>query len=539
MQMIGMQYTWYAVGFIEYMLRGPDGKFVFCHRIRNSNVNTEAYMRTANLPVRYEVENISARSSLKEAMDDSQDFIKLANSYYFPTSGTVYVGNELISYSGKQNDTLIGCTRESTYSNFSSGQNRVYSAGDASVHETGEGVSLVSCTISPAISHWGSAMLTDGLFDEDRGYLFNYAATGISVSTARQTAFFIRLAPSVSNALIGDLGDRDLLNRAQLLLQEISITANPQSATDSGGIIVEGVINPQNYPKNPENITWTPLTSSGAGGQPSFAQIASGGSVNWETSITTTSATVQGAVTANFNAQPVLGASRSFSSGINRFYLLQTAADSSGIQVGDVCTTRFPANTVITAINDNVNIGGTLYAEYITNAGATANVTGVASITIRASQTAASYLSTNFLFFTLSTFLASGAGVGTRVDVTTTAFPAGTSINTVIQRKLGTTFFYRVGFTQSSNTTINAAATINFAFGFNYALPGEQIFSFIANPGERSTLDLSELKELTTTAIGGRGAFPNGPDVLAINVYKVSGPAVSSNIILRWSEAQA
>jgi hypothetical protein len=139
----------------------------------------------------------------------------------------------------------------------------------------------------------------------------------------------------------------------------------------------------------------------------------------------------------------------------------------------------------------------------------------------------------------LSTFLASGAGVGTRVDVSSTAFPAGTTINTVSQRRLGNTLFYRVGFTQSTNTTVSAGGAITFAFGFNFALPGEQIFSFIANPGERSTLDLSELKELTTTAIGGRGAFPNGPDVLAINVYKVSGPAVSANIILRWSEAQA
>jgi hypothetical protein len=47
------------------------------------------------------------------------------------------------------------------------------------------------------------------------------------------------------------------------------------------------------------------------------------------------------------------------------------------------------------------------------------------------------------------------------------------------------------------------------------------------------------LKELTTTALGCRGTFPNGPDVLAINVYKVSGTAVPANIILRWSEAQA
>jgi len=50
---------------------------------------------------------------------------------------------------------------------------------------------------------------------------------------------------------------------------------------------------------------------------------------------------------------------------------------------------------------------------------------------------------------------------------------------------------------------------------------------------------LSFIKELTNTTLGGRGTFPNGPDVLAINVYKTSGAGITSNIVLRWSEAQA
>ena len=50
--------------------------------------------------------------------------------------------------------------------------------------------------------------------------------------------------------------------------------------------------------------------------------------------------------------------------------------------------------------------------------------------------------------------------------------------------------------------------------------------------GERSTLDLNDLKELTNTPLGGRGTYPNGPDVLAINVYKVSGSAIDANIII-------
>ena len=33
MQMIGIQYTWYGAGFIDFMVRGADGNFVFAHRI--------------------------------------------------------------------------------------------------------------------------------------------------------------------------------------------------------------------------------------------------------------------------------------------------------------------------------------------------------------------------------------------------------------------------------------------------------------------------------------------------------------------------
>ena len=59
MQMIGIQYSWYGAGFIDYMVRGADGNFVYCHRMRNSNVNTEAFMRSGNLPVRYAIDNDS------------------------------------------------------------------------------------------------------------------------------------------------------------------------------------------------------------------------------------------------------------------------------------------------------------------------------------------------------------------------------------------------------------------------------------------------------------------------------------------------
>ena len=100
--------------------------------------------------------------------------------------------------------------------------------------------------------------------------------------------------------------------------------------------------------------------------------------------------------------------------------------------------------------------------------------------------------------------------------------------------------YYRVTFNNAFTGTVSPGDLFNFTFQQPpYAQPGETVFSFIAQPGERSTLDLALLKELTNTTLGGRGTFPNGPDVLAINVYKTVGTSTSANIIVKWGEAQA
>ena len=1000
MQMIGIQHTWYGAGFIDFQLRGSDGNYLFVHRFRNSNNNTEAYMRTGNQPVRYEVTNEGAKGRLTSAMTNNQTTIPMSEDdiYYFPESGTVYIDNELISYTNKTATALVNCTRGASLNQFAAGSQRTFTAGAAATHSDRTGVVLVSNTITPNISHWGSAFLTDGQFDEDRGYIFSYSATGVSASVDKKTAFLIRLAPSVSNAQTGDLGEKDLLNRAQLLLSSISISTDAMN-TGASAIVIEGVLNPSNYPENPANITWSGLSNAAAGGQPSFAQVASGGSVDWGAAAATTTATVQGQLTtaltaksfaesnntitaisltnttdtvtaravntiidgrdyrnafqsgrndflittADYNSFLAGTSLRATASGINGdsfstapingriissvipnyvtvssvsyarivldgnansnstlnqnvtvtrtssirsryqsaistarndFIITQAAYAASTLALEDVLgshtlqnvavagtagqftcsaspitltvgmglrltgtisgpttlptitgynaagqtyyisatngsttftlTTATSGGAIVTAINtaniygvsfvivgqihSNSNLGttgtsvatprifnnqnitgitenigtvaGVAYARItisangnvtttagvnnniafikatskttftysravggtrsdilvtdaqfatsglqvadsvrvtrpftgstatalttvvITGAGATtgtfscaasANLavgmrlrisgtrggtgtipsyvntpkiyfitetngtttfrlsevepitsnTGVLSgtnynarpnpitttagtptgltyevlpfftvsgtgtslvneaagtvissitqsyitiggvphtriilsslpgrssvsgsgndisITAIAANTAASYTGLSFIFFTEATFLASGASVGTRLASSVTSFPAGTSVTNFTTRSLGGTTVYRVTFTQAANTTINAATTLTFTFGSNFAAPGETVFSFISNPGESNVLSLETLKELTSTTLGGRGAFPNGADVLAINVLKVSGTAVNVNLTLRWGEAQA
>ncbi len=751
MQMIGIQHTWYGAGFIDFMLRGPDGNYVFAHRFRNSNVNAEAYMRTGNQPVRYEVVNEGARTKLPTTIDSAVTTIPLAEARYFPNAGIVQIDSELVRYTGNDGNNLTGCTRGATMTQFVAGAQRTFNGGSAVSHVRNTGVVLVSNTISPIISHWGSAFLMDGQFDSDRGYIFNYAATGFSASTSKTTAFLIRLAPSVSNAQTGDLGERELLNRAQLLLSSISVTSD----TGTGGIVVEGVLNPINYPEDPTKITWTTLNSQAAGGQPSFAQIASGGSVTWGAGTTTTTAIVQGAFTTTLTATSFAPQTtsltaisfsavtynvtapsfstvtnstyaRALSTGRSDFLILQSTVNglTTPIRAGDsVFNASFlnPARTVSSVTNNYITISGQTYCRIIMNTTASGNsnngpgqdqtitvtssiaatygsalsnartdflitqtqantttalttdvlslatfltagqtissitsnyatVAGVAyarvvmssaanasstsgsgnnqtvtvtsaataryasalsssrndflitntqastagiavgdplsiatyltggqtitsittsyitissvtytritmsananasspagsgnnqTVTATAAGSAASYSGTNYLFFTSASWTGSGAVIGTKIAPSYTQFPAGTTVTAISSRTFGAVTVYRVTFTQAATQSIAAAATVTFEFGANYALPGEQVFSFISNPGETSTLSLEELKELTSTAIGGRGTFPNGPDVLAINIYKVSGTAVPANVILRWGEAQA
>ena len=555
MQMVGIQYSWYGAGFIDYMLRGADGNFVFGHRMRNSNINTEAFMRTGNMPVRYEIINEGPSGKLASDITNSQQIIPLQDASFFPPEGgTVYIDAEMIRFTGVNGKNLTGCTRSSPMTNFASGATRTYTGGPAETHSRNTGVVLISNTISPVISHWGSAFITDGGFDSDRGYLFSYKSTGVEISTTRATSFLLRLAPSVSNALVGDLGERELLNRAQLLLEGLEITTDQPGSSDTGGIVIEGVLNPQNYPLNPNDIGWQGLSGLAQGGQPSFAQIAPGGSTNWNSGDvpTTTSVATQAAMTAsctaidrgytnqNRNWDNALDNNRNYFWVLDSFYVSNAAIFEVGAEVQSDSNDYFPAGTTITQVSTytyGTRSRGNVRLIF-TSANPTTDVVN-SDVPITITKTFKS-APTNNIYFQKAAYESAEVVEGTTVS--DSRFPAGTQVSTVQLKSYGGTEYYDVVFNQPSDGTTITAGTTTIEFQFvqpPYAQPGETIFSFIAQPGERSTLDLSFIKELTNTTLGGRGTFPNGPDVLAINVFKTAGAAINSNIVLRWSEAQA
>ena len=325
------------------------------------------------------------------------------------------------------------------------------------------------------------------------------------------------------------------------MLKGLAITSD----TGTGGIVIEGVLNPQNYPTNPGDISWGGLSGASQGGQPSFAQIAPGGSVSWNGgAISTTAAvTTQANMTGTITIRNIgyWGGTRSIENG-SAFFFIRTddynTYVTQGIISGLVISGgSFPSGTTITGFFNYGNVGGTNYHYALTSAAANADVNGDTTRTVTLGMRTTT---TSTLFFQQASWVSSGATNGT--EVADALFPANTRVTTVTLSSFFGTTYYRVTTNQTSSSTpiTPGTTTITFKFGFPpYALPGETVFSFIAAPGSESSLDLGELKELTNTTLGGRGTYPNGPDVLAINVYKASGAAISSNIVLRWGEAQA
>ena len=283
MQMYALEYSWYGAGTVIWMLRGQDGRFNHAHRRPNNNLNNEAYMRSGNLPARYEAANETPVNSLNGAITNSQTTITLKDATDYPPASVTYpayvmIDSEVIKYSGKNGNDLTGCTRAATFTQWAEGQSRSYTSSAATSHLDNAGVILISNTCVPLVSHWGSAVIMDGNFNGDEGFAFTYNRSnyGLPATTgASQTAFLMRLAPSVSNSIIGDLGVRDLINRAQLTLQTLTVNVS------AGRYLVTGILNPNNI--DSANTTWAGLNNAGGGFQPSFTQFAVAPRYNNET----------------------------------------------------------------------------------------------------------------------------------------------------------------------------------------------------------------------------------------------------------------
>lgn len=64
MQMVFIDYSWYGAGKVRYGIRSNKGKIIYFHELYNNNINNKAYMRSGNIPGRFEITSRSKRGKV-------------------------------------------------------------------------------------------------------------------------------------------------------------------------------------------------------------------------------------------------------------------------------------------------------------------------------------------------------------------------------------------------------------------------------------------------------------------------------------------
>ncbi len=294
MQMFYMDYSWYGAGFIRWGFRGSDGGVTYCHKMVNNNVNYEAYMRSGNLPARYETNTFANVTYITANVSSGDSVINVQSTSGWPSAGTLWVHNitqsEFMNYTGKTATTFTGLTRGQaggTLTVTTTANSTVLTAASTSGVQVGQyvigtgipentfvisyvtntsvtlsdtatasgsisaifaplgqtaqaftysatapiSVELHSPQFAPTISHWGTSVIMDGRYDDDKSFVFTSGTTtALSVgSNATNVLMSFRVAPVVHNGIVGSqIGQRELINRMQMVLRQLDLFSNGQ-----------------------------------------------------------------------------------------------------------------------------------------------------------------------------------------------------------------------------------------------------------------------------------------------------------------------
>jgi len=261
-QMAYMDYSWYGAGKVRFGFKDQRGKVVYVHEFIHNNKFTEAYMRSGNIPARYEIENVGTPSYVPALahwgtsvimdgrFDDDRAYVFTASSNTLSISGgaTLTVSGRVEALS--QHQVFVQNTwRTAGFALRIATPNASFNAIPASVGISGTGLSAGTLTrlpletqITPRQPYLPSVDSRFGGSDTNRanrsllildrtptataGTDSNYTVT-LSTTSAQvvynQPLISIRLAPSVDNGIPGALGQREIINRMQLILDTVGI----------------------------------------------------------------------------------------------------------------------------------------------------------------------------------------------------------------------------------------------------------------------------------------------------------------------------
>ena len=261
-QMAYIDYSWYGAGKVRFGFKDQHGNVKYVHEFIHGNEFTEAYMRSGNVPARYEIQNNGtptyvpalAHWGTSVIMDGKFDpdkaYIFNANSKNLTLTGV-----SQLTASAKVDYTGFYYQRRGNYY-YAIGYALELDSADSTLNQVTAGTEVtgadlaantkarnpISGSISPyqpylpsISSRQGTSYLTQAnrnlLVIDQQPLSTNSsstyaigAATGGEVNVTKDIPLIsIRLAPSVDTSAPGFLGEREIINRMQLILTKVNV----------------------------------------------------------------------------------------------------------------------------------------------------------------------------------------------------------------------------------------------------------------------------------------------------------------------------
>ena len=561
MQMVYIDYTWYGAGFIRFGFRAADGNIYYCHKMPNNNANTEAYMRSGNLPARYEAVNeptkfarlVAGGTAISGAnLMSTEIAMYVDNVDFWPSSGYLMIKDdlnaEIVSYSsiGAYNAVaggyLVNIARRQPMSinysgamvNLTGTQANVIFSPDQTI-PGGSGVTQVSVQpisqeCAPVISHWGSSVIMDGRFDDDKAYIF----------TAGMQRF---IQITGSGTFSAKIAGRSATGGLVTLTTSTTHNIQPGYNVSISGVNTVASITAASITTfNRANIT-----TSGA------HNLLVGQTVQISNVITSSNTIFNGSyIITTVPTSNTFTYARVYPQNVSYTGLSGTVTESQTFN-GTFAVTNVTANTLMYNISNS-----TTFAQSVVASGTATQSFGSSStprplVSIRIAPSVDNGLGRNYGIrevvnhmqlnlssigilssgqFLIQGFLnpASMVGVSIPNDWETTRIPGG-SLAQVI---------YHEGAGVPGNTISNPTNTVT---------GGDQVFAFYTeNSGgdnlSVTSFDLSKVRDLGTSILSGNGnstapGFPNGPDILTIVATNLGATTGNITCRLSWTEAQA
>lgn len=403
-----------------------------------------------------------------------------------------------------------------------------------------EVVTFENPTYIPYLFHWGTSVIMDGTFDDDRAYLFSKSSPSLNIGGTTSKSF----GSSAINTLteIVNIPNHGFATGDALQFKGVGSNGVIQPNSQNPAIEVVSGINSFSNLQN-EATYYTRIINDNniilyyrdVDVQAPTYTVTSRSKSAWRVTVTTNANhgySVGDSVFVNMSTD-------TFAQAFNGSYRIRTVPAANQFTydafVGnrDLGSATPPAGTLVSRNVVNLTSVGNTQATYTLSPAGTLNNTSGANyqplISLRLSPSVSEGL----------TGALGDRDVINRMQLRLNEIGIQTNelvdVKVLLNGRLNNLNFLSIDnpslvqtIEHTSNDTISGGVQV-----YNFRASGQN------GTEQTTTVDVSELFELSNSILGGNSVFPDGPDILTVAVARLTGSETLASAKLSWAEAQA